>query len=158
MIKNITAFIPPAKTVFRKEFGGLYLTPTHVAATDGHRLIEVAHATSVATPCIVTVPKNLKTFDTIAACAQGEVLINHRGATYPTVLIDAKYPTYETIFPKEKAPFTVRVNARYLKDMATAFESTPDATLDIAYHGVNRPLVFSEETKTVRGLLMPVTR
>jgi hypothetical protein len=77
------------------------------------------------------------------------------------ILIDGKYPHYESIFPTGEPVSRIMVNAKYLKEMAEYFAKHGDAEqVLIEFHGEDRPLVFRGETRLagqkVRGFVMPI--
>lgn len=158
MIKNITDFT--SKNAYGKCIEGVHVTPNAVVATDSFKLIEIKQETGAADSFTVKLPKGLKTFDKIERVGTG-ANIYHKGAKYEVSKIEEdEFPKYEQIFPTDKPVAVVRLNAEFLRQIATAFESIDPTfgAINVTLYGENKPVVFTEDQNRVRAILMPIMK
>lgn len=151
-IKNLSDFV--SKEKIERAIEGVLIMPDKIVATDSYKLIEITTETGVPAPVIVKMPKGLKTFESVTAAS----VLTNKGATYQCEVLRAdKYPKYEAVIPAGEPVATVRVNAEYLEQIASACKGAGQFhAVEIAFHGELKPLVFT--TNGIRALLMPMTK
>lgn len=152
----------------RREIASVLVTKDKIVATDSYHLIEIQSpiGNQLEESILVMPQKSMKTFDEIKKNEDGTVTLSNKGASMPAanVLPGDKYPQYGKVIPDTAtAVATIIVNPKFLKDMAQAFEELKgkDMRNNIVMHifdnATTKPIVFTNEKNTARGLLMPIT-
>jgi len=154
MIKNISSFTAKTKGL-KPAIEGILITPDKIVATDSLKLIEISEKTGVNDTFIVQLPKGLKTFDRIERIGTGSN-IYHKTAKYEVARnCEEAFPDYLKVIPEEGSEsITITVNPEYLKDIAEAFSG--ENKIILKYYGDKKPIVFSNEKKTIKALLMQI--
>lgn len=157
-----------------------------VTATDGHRLHRVTESrddgdkAEVLGECMMeldalaTARKSVKgkgaalEVDVTESNANGAVTLKgDHGATFLVPkLVDAKYPNTDQVFPKDEPTASVRLNARYLRDMADAAIRVSDgarcAWVDVDLFGPLSPMRLTAEGENngtrLEVILMPARK
>lgn len=151
-----------ASTV-RAELSSVLIKNGRVVATDSFRLVELAiEDAEGAEPVLV----DAKAFGKLRGKElEAETGIPGAGLTIEadgvkTILqsIDAsRFPDYEQVLPTSEPTASVRINGRYLAEVAALIAKTEkNETVLIDFYGQQKPVIIS--TSKGRGIVMPVLR
>lgn len=151
----------------------VFFTDKKTVATDSYRLLEVAVPTTPereeaemagCKPFLVKAEHVAKLTTkvhnvTIEHLDDTTVTFNTDGQQIKMARVDDEFPQYESIFPKEEPKLTVKVNAKYLREVLAIMEKMED-NVYISVYGKNEPIVISTDPlakQQARAMLMPVT-
>ncbi len=107
-------------------------------------------------------PKGKKTFDTVEKRGDMIAFTKKGDVFYSEKLVNDDFPKYESVIPTTPPLRTIKVNAEFLAQVATAFigqEQFNKVEIDI-YEDNNKPLIFRATTKTgkITALLMLLSK
>jgi len=155
----------------RDETRGVFFRKRCTVATDSFRLLEVSTPSNIQ-------PKDISPYamlgcdsflaDTrhlkadVAAIkhlddTHVEFVVSDGTRSFPR--IDARFPDYEPLFPKEKPIAEVTINAKLLRELLHSLEKVEEKhNVRIDFYGSMKPLALFAENSTqkARALIMPV--
>jgi DNA polymerase III sliding clamp (beta) subunit (PCNA family) len=135
----------------RHNLTGVYLTPEHAVATDGHMLARVKATSLEGTqvdpeplkPCIVsaedcakldkalpkrgTVEDTTLLLDVKEANANGHVPMVVGSSSFKPAKVDGEFPDYAQVYPSTPVAFRVTFNAAYLAELAKVARAAMDS-------------------------------
>jgi hypothetical protein len=150
-----------SKSTMRPELTGIYFAPDKMVATDSFRLIEVKKDIAIEGAPRVIKAKGFRGNKAVSIAADnivkdGDKLIQGEAT-------GGSFPDYEKIFADaaDKPRFTMRVNAKYLAELAAEVDAQSGHGLhaiNIVFYESMKPLLITAEGEDakVRALLSPM--
>jgi len=163
---------------------GVLFTKDKAVATDSFKLIEATHDFNIKEPTLVDLPHKriiedvkidagMTTHETTEETkefakehdvdvpdmfeSKGATITDRKGEDRANT-IKGEYPKYEKIKPEGEPVATIKLNAKYLKEVARFIEyNTKDVFkgVTIEIHDKNDPVVFRDGKNDIYGLIMP---
>lgn len=170
----------------RPVLSGIYATPTHSVATNAYVMVEVETPKvsdppealrGDAEPVIIPPDAVKKALRNVPKDATNSVLENvgvttdggkvtltstDAGTTdrVESFAIQGRFPDYETVFPEGEPTVRIKINADYLKDVATYFAKHAEGPhVYVELFGPLKPMVLRGTThadQEIRALVMPL--
>ena len=152
MIKNLSEFI--SREHLKKAVEGVLITPDKIVASDSFKLIEIESGdTGVKKPIVLKVARYINRFEKVVVM-DGEHFVKDGDSFHKGKLVEEKFPDYEVLIPKSEPVFTIKLSPLHLKEICTAFEDK--VYIKMEFHSESKPVVFTENTGSLRALLMPI--
>lgn len=147
---------------------GVRVEPSHIVATDGHRLIKFDIITEGGFESF-TIPRDfldkitiIKNCDECQVTKEGEtIILEYAGNTYKAQETGYPYPDWQRVIPQKQEHIgAIGFNAAYVGDFVKIHKilGKKEAFIDMEFYGEQNPMIIKGRGCDYIAVLMPIRK